>query len=211
LISLAYSTIRKRLPNKTLKTDESMHRNTNPFGSTQEKPMTAERVLTLLEILRSAGVGAVLDGGWGIDALLGRQTREHEDLDLVVALVDAERIQATLHPLGFALHEDQLPVRFVLRTPAGEQLDFHTVTFDEEGGGLQPQPNGTVFRYPPEGFVRGRIGDCSVACISAGVQILCHLGYEPSPKDGRDVLALCETFGILVPRGYAAFISKSTV
>jgi hypothetical protein len=50
-----------------------------------------------------------------------------------------------------------------------------------------------------------------VACISAGVQILCHLGYEPSPKDGRDVLALCQAFGLPVPKAYAAFVSQSAV
>jgi lincosamide nucleotidyltransferase A/C/D/E len=164
---------------------------------------TAGRVLELLDVLRTAGVEAVVDGGWGVDALLGRQTREHEDLDLVVALADVERIRAGLAPLGFAMHEDQLPVRFVLRDGNGEQIDFHTVTFDEQGGGLQPQPSGKVFRYPPEGFVRGRIAGREIACISPEVQILCHLGYEPSAKDVRDVGALCRVFGLDVPETYA--------
>ena len=170
--------------------------------------MTAQRVLVLLGVLRAAGVEAVLDGGWGVDALLGRETREHEDLDLVVGLADVRRIQAALDPEGFALHEDHLPVRFVLRSQTGEQLDFHTVTFDEEGGGLQPQPAGGVFRYPPEGFTRGHVGGSQVACISAEVQVLCHLGYEPSAKDGRDVLALCRRFGLPVPKAYAAFAGE---
>ncbi len=97
--------------------------------------MTSERVLELLAALRSAGVAAVVDGGWGVDALLERQTRPHEDLDLVVALGEAERICTVLGEAGFSVAEDHLPVRFVLRNAAGEQLDFHTVTFDEQGGG----------------------------------------------------------------------------
>jgi lincosamide nucleotidyltransferase A/C/D/E len=169
--------------------------------------MTADRVLVLLEVLRAAGIDAVVDGGWGVDALLGRQTREHEDLDLVVALADVERIRAALEPFGFGPHEDHLPVRFVLRSRGGEQIDFHTVTYDESGGGLQPQPSGRVFRYPPEGFVRGRIGGREVACISAEVQILCHLGYEPSAKDVHDVAELCRAFGLAVPKGYAGHIA----
>jgi lincosamide nucleotidyltransferase A/C/D/E len=169
---------------------------------------TADRVLELLDVLRAAGVEAAVDGGWGVDALLGRQTRDHEDLDLVVALVDVERIRAALEPLGFSMHEDQRPVRCVLRSRAGEQLDFHTVAFDEQGGGLQPQPSGGVFRYPPEGFVRGRIGGREVACISAEVQILCHLGYEPTAKDVRDVDALCRAFGLGVPKAYAESIER---
>ena len=166
--------------------------------------MTAERVLELLAVLRSSGVKATLDGGWGVDALLRRQTRPHEDLDLVVALGDVPRIQEALRPLGFALHEDHLPVRFVLRR-AGEQLDFHTVTFDSEGGGVQAQPGGGSFRYPPDGFVLGRVRGESVPCTSAHVQILCHLGYAPTAKDAHDVLELCRAFGLSVPEAYARF------
>ena len=167
--------------------------------------MTGERVLELLAALRSGGVQATLDGGWGVDALLGRETRPHEDLDLVVALGDVARIQDALRPLGFALHEDHLPVRFVLRRD-GEQLDFHTVTFDSEGGGVQPQPGGGSFRYPPEGFVQGRVRGEPVACISARVQVLCHLGYTPTTKDARDVLELCRAFGLSVPETYKGFL-----
>jgi lincosamide nucleotidyltransferase A/C/D/E len=163
--------------------------------------VTADRVLEILAVLRSSGVRATLDGGWGVDALLGRETRAHEDLDLVVALGDAARIQEALRPLGFALHEDHLPVRFVLRRDR-EQLDFHTVTFDPEGGGVQPQPGGGSFRYPPEGFVLGQVRGESVPCISARVQVLCHLGYAPTAKDAHDVLELCRAFGLPVPETY---------
>ena len=42
-------------------------------------------------------------------------------------------------------------------------------------------------------------------CVSAQVQILCHLGYEPSVKDARDVLALCRKFELPIPDPYRAF------
>jgi lincosamide nucleotidyltransferase A/C/D/E len=169
--------------------------------------MSAQRVLSLLAALREAGVPAIVDGGWGVDALLRAQTREHDDLDLVVALGHVGRIHAALGPLGFSLHENQLPVRLVLRNAAGERLDFHTVAFDAEGGGVQPQPSGKTFRYPPEGFVPGEIGGMPVTCISAAVQVACHIGYAPTPKDARDVLSLCERFGLSVPRAYESFES----
>lgn len=166
--------------------------------------MTAERVLELLTVLRGSGVNATVDGGWGVDALLGCETRRHEDLDLVVALEDVPRIYVALTPLGFALHENHLPVRFVLRRN-GEQLDFHTVTFDAEGGGVQPQPGGGSFRYAPEGFVTGAVNGVAVRCISAAVQLLCHLGYEPTRKDAHDVLALCRAFSLPIPEPYKRF------
>jgi lincosamide nucleotidyltransferase A/C/D/E len=123
----------------------------------------------------------------------------------VVALSDVPRVHDALQPLGFTLHEDHLPVRFVLRHNV-EQLDFHTVTFDAEGGGVQPQPSGGLFRYPPEGFVTGQVRGVSVPCISAQVQVLCHLGYEPTDKDARDVLRLCRSFGLRVPEAYTRFL-----
>ena len=164
--------------------------------------MTGERVLELLCVLDAAGVPATVDGGWGVDALLGTQTREHDDLDLVVALEHTARIRAALGPLGFTLHEDHLPVRFVLRNEAGEQLDMHTVDFDAEGDGVQPQPSGKTFRYPPEGFVSGSIAGVSVRCISAAVQLACHRGYTPSAKDVQDVRALCSRFALPIPSAY---------
>jgi hypothetical protein len=39
-------------------------------------------VVDVLERLDRAGVPVWLDGGWGVDALVGRQTRAHRDLDL---------------------------------------------------------------------------------------------------------------------------------
>ncbi len=164
--------------------------------------MTAERVLEILDILEACGVAVAIDGGWGVDALVGRQTRPHDDLDLVVALGEVETIVAALEPSGFSIAEDERPVRLVVRGASGDQIDLHTVTFDAQGGGLQPQPGGGSFRYPPEGFVRGRLADREVRCISAPVQLLCHRGYPPGPKDVHDVLLLCRSFDLPLPPRY---------
>ena len=77
--------------------------------------MTADRVLQLLAILGNAGIDCRIDGGWGVDALLGEQTRPHDDLDLVVALNDFSAIEEVLVPEGFVVIEDHRPVRFVMR------------------------------------------------------------------------------------------------
>jgi lincosamide nucleotidyltransferase A/C/D/E len=168
--------------------------------------VTAETVVEILDSLERAGVDAWVDGGWGVDALLGRETRPHDDLDLVVALAHVERIRAALGARSFALAEDQLPIRFVLAHPELGRVDFHSVSFDAEGGGLQPQPGGGTFRYPPEGFVTGTIAGRPVRCISADVQVLCHLGYEPREKDVHDVLALHRALGTRLPRSYERFL-----
>jgi lincosamide nucleotidyltransferase A/C/D/E len=46
--------------------------------------MTAADVVEILGWLRAASADVWLDGGWGVDALVGEQTREHKDLDLIV-------------------------------------------------------------------------------------------------------------------------------
>jgi lincosamide nucleotidyltransferase A/C/D/E len=173
--------------------------------------VTAATVLEILSVLRCARIGVWIDGGWGVDALLGYQSRPHDDLDVVVALDHAPSLQEVLGRRGFALAADELPVRFVLAHPDLGRIDFHTVTFDASGGGIQPQPNGGTFRYPPDGFTTGTILSQQVSCISAEVQMLCHRGYDPTEKDVHDVRLLHERFGLAVPREYVRFATGWTV
>jgi len=77
-----------------------------------------------------------LDGGWGVDALLGEQTRAHDDVDIVIARRDAHTARALLEPLGFE-HDltaaPGLPARLVLRDPSGRQVDLHLIVRDTAG------------------------------------------------------------------------------
>ena len=45
--------------------------------------VTCFDVCEILEMLFEASVKVFLDGGWGIDALIGRETRIHNDIDLL--------------------------------------------------------------------------------------------------------------------------------
>ena len=44
----------------------------------------ASDVLDLYNALERIGVGIWIDGGWGVDALLEKQTRPHQDLDIAI-------------------------------------------------------------------------------------------------------------------------------
>ena len=163
----------------------------------------AQDVLEIVAALRAAGIDVWLDGGWGVDALVGEPTRKHDDLDCVIALARAQDALAALAPLGFAMHEDELPTRFVVRDARNRRIDFHTVTFDHEGGGVQRLQDGSSWRYPPHGFrARGRIAGQPVPCLTADVQALAHVGYEPDEKDMHDMNLLARRFGIDVPEPY---------
>src|ERR1700690_2943821 len=105
----------------------------------------AEEVIEVLDALSAAGLRVWLDGGWGIDALLGEQTREHEDVDIVVEFDQLDDLLRTVARRGFFLVEDPLPPRAVLMSHAASQIDIHPVVFDENGCGWQQHaaPDGT--------------------------------------------------------------------
>ena len=165
--------------------------------------MRSRDVLEIVDRLGAAGVRVWLDGGWGVDALIGYQTRDHEDLDLVIPLSESDLTRRTLTALGFELVEEESTLCFVARDGGGRCVDVHTVTFDDEGGALQRQEDGTFWRYPPEGFSGlGRVNGSEVTCLSAEVQVLCHLNYEPDETDRRDMERLAESHSISLPQPY---------
>jgi Aminoglycoside-2''-adenylyltransferase len=71
--------------------------------------LDATDVLGILDQLDGAGLVVWLDGGWGVDALLGRHSRPHQDLDLVIARDDCDRARAALARVGFQHDLTALP------------------------------------------------------------------------------------------------------
>jgi lincosamide nucleotidyltransferase A/C/D/E len=168
-----------------------------------DNPMPAEYVTTLITLFEDSAIWVWVDGGWGVDALLGEQTRPHQDLDLAVALDDVEQMAGLLRGRGYTVHRDELPTRLELRDARGYRIDLHPLTVDEHGNGLQQLQDGTFATYTAEGLsATGRIGAMVVRCLSPRLQMRFHEGYEPDDNDVRDVLALHERFGIPLPEPY---------
>jgi lincosamide nucleotidyltransferase A/C/D/E len=132
--------------------------------------MDARSVLGVVATLENAGVRLWLDGGWGIDALVSEQTREHDDLDCVIALCDAPIPRDALAALGFIVSLDELPTHFVVRDRCDRRIDFHTVTFDAIGAATQRLQNGTMAPYRAHGFTGfGHITGVRVPCLTEAV------------------------------------------
>jgi lincosamide nucleotidyltransferase A/C/D/E len=152
--------------------------------------MGASDVLAVLEALSCAGCRAWVGGGWGVDALAGRQTRPHRDLDLAVdddhqaAAIDA------LGRLGFVVETDWRPVRVELVADADGWVDLHPVVFDADGNGRQADVDGGHFEYPRDCFSAGSIGGVTVACLSVAQQLRFHEGYQPRDHDRHDLALL---------------------
>lgn len=159
--------------------------------------MTASDVAVVLDRLEDAEIEVWLEGGWGVDALLGKQTRSHDDLDLIVRVDDVPTMREILAKHGFQLVEGVPDSNFVLRDARGREIDVHPVRFDDEGNGIYRMANGHDWVFSASGFVgTGLLWRRQVKCLTPDVQMLCHsTGYEPGATDFHDMRLLNARFG----------------
>ena len=163
--------------------------------------MDAARVLDLVSHLTAEGIRVWLDGGWAVDALLGEQTRPHDDLDLVARLDDTERIEQALYGRGYVLAGVGPPLSFEMVDEEGHQVDVHPARFSASGDAVYAMANGEEWRYPAEGFRGiGHVLGREVPCLTPEVVMLSHTtGYALDEAHQRDVHALSERYGIPLP------------
>jgi lincosamide nucleotidyltransferase A/C/D/E len=163
--------------------------------------MDAAAVVEVLATLEKASVQCWLDGGWGVDALLREQTRDHGDLDIVVSSTDVPRLLAALRAIGFEMKTGGSAANFVLTDEHAREVDVHAIEFDRRGYGLFKLADGRQWPFPPAAFAgQGQIGEVQVRCLSADAQVQCHgQGYEPTERDFRDMERLQERFGVVLP------------
>ncbi|MGB2955244.1 MAG: nucleotidyltransferase family protein [Anaerolineales bacterium] len=165
--------------------------------------MTAEDVLKVIQLLNQNGIEIIIDGGWAVDALLGEQTRPHEDLDLAVFHEDVPKIRSLFEALGYqeVPRDDSWECNFVLGDNQGHLIDLHSCTFDGEGNNI------FGVKYPLESLQgSGIIGDLPVRCIPPDILVKFHSGYELDENDYQDVKLLCEKFELQIPEEFEEFV-----
>lgn len=162
--------------------------------------MQAEEVIKLYKLLQENGIEVWIDGGWGIDALLGKQTRQHKDLDIAIYHKDKPKLRKLFEERGYkdVARADTSDWNFVLGDGKSE-VDVHTFVFDDKGNNVY----GTA--YPKESLTgTGTINGESVKCIPPEWVVKFHAEatYEPKVKDIQDVNAICDKFGLELPPNY---------
>ncbi len=186
---------------RTIPDTAGVHPNT-PSG--QQPSMPAEDVLAFLDLAASVEAKIWLDGGWGVDALLGRQTRPHADLDIAVEKRHVAALEDLLHARGYwrVDRDRERPWNFVLANGAGRRIDFHVIVLDDDGNGVYgPPENGE--QYPAAALTgRGTVAGRSVSCISPEWSVQFHTGYPVDNEDWADVSALCARFDLPIPADY---------
>ena len=167
--------------------------------------MTADGVVKIVKLLEKNDIEVYVDGGWGVDALLGEQTRKHDDLDIAIPHRFVAKLRGLLQERGYdeVLRPDTRDCNFVMGDDKGHLIDIHTYTFNENGINI------FGVAYEPRHLTgTGIINGYPVKCIPPDIMVEFHTGYDVDENDFHDVRVLCERFNIALPDDYMRFDSK---
>ncbi|MCI0394646.1 MAG: hypothetical protein L0332_28600 [Chloroflexi bacterium] len=178
--------------------------------------VTAEDVVGIYQRLLSAEIQVWLTGGWGIDALLGEQTRPHKDLDLIMLVDDVVQMLELLSDDSFFLKEvwsenrwvvdargSKTATAVVLKDSKGREVDLHAMRLDEQGRGF-PAWDADRFVFEADDLAgEGMIVGFHVQCLAPATQMLLHTGYELPRHQVRDLELLHERFGVEYPEEHS--------
>jgi lincosamide nucleotidyltransferase A/C/D/E len=166
--------------------------------------MPGEMLADLYSQLERRGIKIWIDGGWGVDALLGEQTRSHSDVDFVVQEKDLAALDAFLRGAGYkdVPRNDARAWNYVLAHNNGSEIDIHVISISEGSDGIYgPPENGQAYpAYALQGV--GGINGQRLLCMSLEYQLANHTGYELRDKDFQDIRHLCQKFGVKPPKEY---------
>jgi lincosamide nucleotidyltransferase A/C/D/E len=174
--------------------------------------VSAEDVVNIYQRLESEGIQVWLTGGWGIDALLGQQTRPHKDLDVIMLVDDVARLRELMGLEGYRLKElwsenhwvvdargIETATAFVLLDSAGREIDVHAMWLDDRGNGFPAwEAEGLVITSKDLSGV-GVVAGFDVLCLTPEMQMLRHTDYELPATHVRDLRLLHERFGVEYP------------
>ena len=112
-----------------------------------DREVAAADVVEIIGSMEDNGIRVWIDGGWGVDALLGRQTRRHKDLDVAVQKRDVPKMRELLAARSFREKGENYarPWNYILVDDAGRELDLHIIELDTQGNGLYGGDSGESF------------------------------------------------------------------
>lgn len=159
--------------------------------------MTIHRVHWFLDLFDELDITVWIDGGWGVDALLGECTRAHQDLDIMISWEDSAILIEGLLARGFVdIHTDDRSDRnFVMGHQLHGMIDFHVIELTEDGAIYGPGEIDWVIIESELNTV-GYIGGRQVRCLSVDYQVRSHTGYMLQDTDFADLRALHEKYGV---------------
>ena len=163
--------------------------------------LSAEAAADLYEALQGGGVRCWVLGGWGVDALVGTQTREHHDLDVLVLGEDLHTLAEVFDNEGLVIQHvweaenrwldvdgARWPTAFVAANKEGVELDVHLIELHGSDVVALCNVSWPLHSESLEG--RGMISGRPVDCVSARTQVAMHRDYELPETHQPDVAQL---------------------
>src|SRR5258708_19659982 len=97
------------------------------FEQKSHAEMSGDVVVQLMQLFDQNGIDVVVDGGWGVDALLGEQTRSHKDVDIALQHKDVPKLRELLEARGYkdVPRNDPWHSTFVMVHAKALEVAFH--------------------------------------------------------------------------------------
>lgn len=149
----------------------------------------ADEVVAIVDHLEQTGTTYQVNGGWGVDAHVGHQTRPHQDLDVFLDGAVFHEFTGWLEERGYRVVGDWMPAALELAKDDWK-VDVHPMVLDDEGNGHQSGENATYFVHPAAGRAIGTIGGRDVVVGSIEHLEHLHTGYAPRDVDLHDLIEL---------------------
>lgn len=146
-----------------------------------------ENLFEMIDLLDCLSMQYWIDGGWGIDLLLGKQSREHRDIDVDYDGRHTERLLHALKEKGYTVTTDWSPTRVELHHPELGYIDLHPLVIHADGSAKQAGLHGDWYEFQSEWFTSTVFEGRVVPCLSAQAQKLFHSGYELREVDRMDL------------------------
>jgi len=155
-------------------------------------------VLEVAQALQEEDLKFWFAGGWGIDVLLGSQSRNHLDLDIVVDDYsrDQTRVTRALSKLGYLRAEPRIggvwmPSVVALSDWSGRRIELMEVDWRRfaANSGHATEEEGVISSDALRAiaFSEGVIGDQKLPCLSRKAQLLFHSDFILAEKQRRDL------------------------
>ena len=160
------------------------------------QPMQQKEVVEFYNQLENIGIKIWIDGGWSVDALLGKQTRPHKDFDIAIEWRNVPKLREFFAAKGYKQIREDSKWNFVLGDSEGREIDVHAFIYDDKGNIVDG------IMYPAESLTgTGTLDGQTVRCISAEymVKFLAPWIHKHPHKYLDAVSALSEKFKINLP------------
>jgi lincosamide nucleotidyltransferase A/C/D/E len=72
----------------------------------KKEVVSKKDLFKVLDLFDELKISYWLDGGWGVDVLVGKQTREHRDVDINFDSRYLDEVLACLQAIGYVIETD---------------------------------------------------------------------------------------------------------